>query len=167
MKQLLPLLLASVMAVPTLSAETFTDGGSTYTYSVKSTQQLNSGVKHSRLRFTSPRTLNVQIVEVDLTDPNVRVESALGTGVPFKAQTLVNLYNAKKNEGRKPLVVQNANFWAMSSQGNIIDDGKYAANSCLGGFMVNDDIIFETNSATDSWVARRCMAYSVLAMARP
>ncbi len=152
MKQLFPLLLASVMAVPTLSAETFTDGGSTYTYSVKSTQQLNSGVKHSRLRFTSPRTLNVQIVEVDLTDPNVRVESALGTGVPFKAQSLVSLYNAKKNEGRKPLVVQNANFWAMSSQGNIIDDGKYAANSCLGGFMVNDDIIFETNSYSDTWV---------------
>ncbi len=152
MKRLLSMLLASVMVAPVVSAETFTDGGSTYTYTVKQTQQLNSGVKHSRLRFSSPRTLNVQIVEVDLTDPNVRVEAALGTGVPFKAQTLVNLYNAKKNEGRKPLVVQNANFWAMSSQGSIIDDGKYAANSCLGGFMVNDDIIFETNCNSDTWV---------------
>ncbi len=150
LRETILLTLAALCGPQSLLADSFTAGGETYTYTEKQTQQLNSGVVHHRLRFTAPTSLNVQIVEVDLTNSNVRVETTLGSDKMFATQTLPNRYSALKSAGRKPLVIQNASFWSMSSQST--DAGQWATTCPLGGLMQNQTIVTETNYSSDTWV---------------
>lgn len=72
------ILVTLLACMPMLHAESFTANSETYTYTVQSTSTPSSGVKHTRLRFSAPNTCNVSIVEVDLTNPDVRVEAFIG-----------------------------------------------------------------------------------------
>lgn len=149
MKKIFTLLAVLSACVPLLKAESFTAGGETYTYEVKSSSTPSNGVKYSRLRFSSPNTCNVSIVEVDLTNPDVRVETFIGQDKMFKTETLTGMDTRKKSAGRNPVVAQNGHFWSMSSQTTAA--GIHATNTCLGGAMVNGHIITETNWAYDQW----------------
>ena len=150
MKKIYTIIAALLVCFPMLKAESFTASNETYTYSIISTSTPSSGVKHTRMRFSAPNTSNVSIVEVDLTNPNVRVEAFLGQDKMFKTEALTNLYTRKKNEGRIPVLAQNGHFWSMSSQ-TTTSAGVHATTTCLGGAMVNGHIITETNWAYDQW----------------
>lgn len=104
MKKIYTIIAALLVCFPMLKAESFTASNETYTYSIISTSTPSSGVKHTRMRFSAPNTSNVSIVEVDLTNPNVRVEAFLGQDKMFKTEALTNLYTRKKNEGRIPVL---------------------------------------------------------------
>lgn len=144
-KQFFSFLALTAMALPMSSnAESFTAGGETYTYTVLENKTLSSGVTHHRLRFTSPVTINVNIVTADLSNPDVRVEAFTGSDMALKREAMTTHYTRKKNAGRHPIASQNAHFWSMSSQ-TTTDAGVYATNTCLGGAMVNGEIITETN----------------------
>lgn len=60
-------------------------------------------------------------------------------------------FSARKTaEGRNPIVMQNGHFWSMSSQTGT-SAGVHATTTCLGGCMVNGEIITETNWGLDQW----------------
>ena len=150
MKKIFTLLVVLSACVPLLKAESFTAGGETYTYAVKDSSTPSAGVKYTRMRFTSPNACNVSLVEVDLTNPDVRVETFVGQDKMFKTESLTDLYKRKKNAGRIPVLAQNGHFWSMSSQTGT-SAGVHATTTCLGGAMVNGHIITETNWAHDQW----------------
>lgn len=150
MKKLLLLLVATMVCVPMLQAETFTAGGETYTYTVNELRKMSSGVTYQRLRFTSPVTINVNLVTADLSDEDVRVEAFLGQDKLLKTEKMTTGFTRRKNAGRNPVACQNAHFWSMSSQTGT-DAGVYATNTCLGGAMVNGEIVTETNSYMDQY----------------
>lgn len=140
-------LLASVMSI---NAESFTAGGETYTYTVTTTSTPGDGVKHTRMRFSAPSACNVSIVEVDLTNSAVRAEAFIGLDEIMKTEKPTVFSARKTAEGRNPIVVQNGHFWSMSSQTGT-SAGVHATTTCLGGCMVNGEIITETNWVHDQW----------------
>lgn len=143
----------SVMALAmafVLNAESFTAGGETYNYTVTSSSTPSSGVKHTRMRFTSPSSCNVSIVEVDLTNSNVQVEAFTASDALLKTEKMTSFYTRKKNAGRNAVVTQNGHFWSMSSQ-TTTSAGVHATNTLLGGCMVNGSIKTETNYLHDQW----------------
>ncbi len=150
MKKLILPLVFSAMTVVSASAESFSAGGETYTYTVKSTSTPSDGVKYTRMRFTAPSSCNVSIAEVDLTNKNVRVEAWTGSDGLLKTEKLTTFSARKTSEGLKPVVVQNGHFWSMSSQTGT-SAGVHATTTLLGGCMVNGKIKTETNWANDQW----------------
>lgn len=150
MKKLLLSLVAALVCMPMLQAESFTAGGETYTYTVTKSSTPSSGVKHTRMRFTAPSSCNVSIVEVDLTNPDVRVEAFLGQDKIMKTEKMTTGFARRKSAGRHPVVSQNGHFWSMSSQTGT-SAGVHATNTLLGGCMVNGSIITETNYVMDQW----------------
>lgn len=131
-------------------AESFTAGGETYTYTITSSSTPSDGVKHTRMRFTAPSACNISIVEVDLTNPNVKVEAFTASDALLKTEKMTSFYTRKKNAGRNAVVTQNGHFWSMSSQTNT-SAGVHATNTLLGGCMVNGAIKTETNYLHDQW----------------
>ncbi len=150
MKKLLLLLVVTLACVPMLQAETFTAGGETYTYTVNELKKMSSGVTYQRLRFTSPVTINVNLVTADLSDEDVRVEAFLGQDKIMKTEKMTAGFARRKSAGRNPVACQNAHFWSMSSQTGT-SAGVHATNTLLGGCMVNGSIITETNYVMDQW----------------
>ena len=150
MKKLLLFILVALACMPMLRAESFTAGGETFTYTVKEQKTLSSGVTHHRLRFTSPVTINVNIVTADLSNSDVRVEAFLGQDKLMKTEKMTTGFTRRKNAGRNPIACQNAHFWSMSTQTGT-DAGVYATTTCLGGAMVNGEIVTETNSYMDQY----------------
>ena len=110
MKKIFTLLVVLSACVPLLKAESFTAGGETYSYEVKDSSTPSAGVKYTRMRFTSPNACNVSLVEVDLTNPDVRVETFVGQDKMFKTESLTALYKRKKEEGRIPVLAQNGHI---------------------------------------------------------
>ncbi len=149
MKKLLSILML-VAFVPSLNAESFTKGGETYTYTVMGSSSPSDGVKHTRMRFSAPSSCNVSIVEVDLDNPNVRVEAFTANDSLLQLEAMTKFYTRKKNEGRTPVVTQNGHFWSMSSQTGT-SAGVHATQTLLGGCMVNGSIQTETNYVMDQW----------------
>lgn len=139
-----------VTSVFVASAESFTAGNETYTYSVTSSSTPSAGVKHTRMRFTAPSACNVSIVEVDLNNTEVRVEAFIGQDKLQNLEKLTAFSARKSSAGSNPIVVQNGHFWSMSSQ-TTTSAGVHATNTCLGGCMVNGKIITETNYVYDQW----------------
>ena len=92
------------------NAESFTAGGETYTYTVTKSSAPSSGVKHTRMRFTDPSACNVSIVEVDLTNPDVKVEAFTGSDALLKTEKMTSFYTRKKNAGSNVVVAQNGHF---------------------------------------------------------
>lgn len=150
MKKLGTLILGLMACVPLANAESFTAGGKTYNYSVVSSSEPSAGVKHTRMRFTSPSTFNVSVMEVNLSNPDVSVEVFAGQDQLFKTESLTNLYTRKQNAGRNIVAAQNGHFWSMSTQ-STTSAGVYAINTLLGGAMVNGKILTETNYTNDQW----------------
>ena len=132
------------------NAESFTKGGETYTYTITKTSTPQTGIKHTRMRFTAPSACNVSIVEVDLTNPNVEVEAFTASDALLKTEKMTSFYTRKKNAGRNAVVTQNGHFWSMSSQ-TTTSAGVHATNTLLGGCMVNGSIKTETNYLHDQW----------------
>lgn len=150
MKKLITTILL-LMACWSLSyAESFTAGGESYTYTIAEQKALSSGVTHYRLRFTAPTTINVNIVTADLSNSDVRAEAFIGQDKLMKTEKMTSVFSRKKSAGRSPVASQNAHFWSMSSQ-TTTDAGVYATNTCLGGAMVNGEIVTETNSYMDQY----------------
>ena len=149
MRKIFLSVMACMMALMA-NAESFTAGGETYTYTVKSSSTPSSGVKHTRMRFTSPATCNVSVVEVDLTNSNVKVEAFTASDALLKTEKMTTLYTRKKNAGRNAVVTQNGHFWSMSNQTGT-SAGVHATNTLLGGCMVNGVIKTETNWTNDQW----------------
>ena len=149
MKKLLSILMLMAF-VPSLNAESFTKGGETYTYTVTSTSTPKTGIKHTRMRFSAPSSCNVSIVEVDLTNSNLRVEAFTANDSLLQLEAMTKFYTRKKNAGRNPIVTQNGHFWSMSSQSGT-SAGVHATQTLLGGCMVNGSIQTETNYVLDQW----------------
>ena len=74
-----------------VNAESFTAGGETYTYTVTSSSTPSSGIKHTRMRFTAPSSCNVSIVEVDLSNTDVRVEAFTANDSLLQLEAMTNL----------------------------------------------------------------------------
>ena len=139
-------LVMSLMA----TAESFTAGNETYTYTVTGSSIPSAGIKHTRMRFTAPSACNVSIVEVDLTNPDLRVEAFTANDSLLQLEAMTNCYTRKKVTGRTAVVTQNGHFWSMSSQTGT-SAGVHATQTLLGGCMVNGSIQTETNYVMDQW----------------
>lgn len=150
MKNRIICLLTIIVQVVALKAESFTAANETYTYTVTTSSTPSDGVTHTRMRFSAPSACNVSIVEVDLSNPNVRVEAFIGQDKLQKLEKPTVFSARKVSEGRNPIVVQNGHFWSMSSQ-TTTSAGVHATQTCLGGCMVNGSIITETNYINDQW----------------
>ncbi len=133
-----------------VGAESFTKGGETYTYTVTNSSTPTNGVKHTRMRFTAPSACNVSIVEVDLKNPDLRVEAFTANDSLLQLEAMTNFYTRKKAAGRTAVVTQNGHFWSMSSQTGT-SAGVHATQTLLGGCMVNGSIQTETNYVMDQW----------------
>ena len=131
-------------------AESFSAGGETYTYTVTKSSTPTSGIKHTRMRFTAPSSCNVSIVEVDLTNPDLRVEAFTANDSLLQTEAMTSFYKRKQNMGRTAVVTQNGHFWSMSSQ-TTTSAGVHATNTLLGGCLVNGSIQTESNYVNDQW----------------
>lgn len=131
-------------------AESFSAGGETYTYTVTNSSTPTSGVKHTRMRFTAPSACNVSIVEVDLTNPDLRIEAFTANDSLLQTEAMTSFYKRKQNAGKTAVVTQNGHFWSMSSQ-TTTSAGVHATNTLLGGCLVNGSIQTETNYTYDQW----------------
>lgn len=149
MKKFYLSLMACLLAVVS-NAESFTAGGETYTYTVTKSSTPTSGIKHTRMRFTAPSSCNVSLVEVDLTNPDLRVEAFTANDALLQTEAMTSFYNRKLNAGQTAIVTQNGHFWSMSSQ-TTTSAGVHATNTLLGGCMVNGSIKTETNYINDQW----------------
>lgn len=150
MKKFYISLVALITIMPMTNAESFSAGGETYTYTVTNSSTPSSGVKHTRMRFTTPSSCNVSIVEVDLTNPDIEVKAWIGGDKMFTLEKPTTMSSRKISAGLSPVVAQNGHFWSMSSQ-STTSAGVYATRTCLGGCMVDGRIITETNYVNDQW----------------
>ena len=93
--------------------------------------------------------LNVYVLEVDLNNPNNRVETTLGYNKLGRTEALSNAYFRNRTATKRPVAGCNANFWVVSSSG--APWSSFQLGSPQGGVVRNDTTIVNDNTTWDWW----------------
>lgn len=110
-------------------------------------RQVGPGTVYRRLRMpTYP--LNINMLEVDVTNPNVRIETTQANEKLFGTETLVNAAARQSTEGHRPFAGANGNFWCVTQSYPYSD---YLIGTTFNANLRNGKIITETNCAANQW----------------
>lgn len=93
--------------------------------------------------------LNVYVLEADVTNPHMRVETTIGYNTVGRTEALVNAYKRNRTATRRPVAACNGNFWIVSGSGapwNV-----YALGTPMGAAVRNDTTFVNTNMTADQW----------------
>lgn len=120
------LVFAAVMAAgaffitpPQGHAENINIGNGTYNFTRQVDRQVAPGVKYTYFLCTGRGAAgtHVYVTEVDLTNPNVKVEYLTANGtMGGSTKTLANIASANTSTNHKVVAGANANFWITSEQ---------------------------------------------------
>ncbi|MBQ9072920.1 MAG: phosphodiester glycosidase family protein [Muribaculaceae bacterium] len=148
-KIILSLLLAST-AMTGIFAEdqsTINLNGKDYTIDELIVRQEGPGITYRRIRIPD-YPLNVNMLEVDLTNPYNRVETMQASETLYKTEKLVTAATRYTTDDKRVIGGANANFWCVSSQQPHSD---LLIGATYNGNLRNGKIITETNAYSDQW----------------
>ncbi len=93
--------------------------------------------------------LNVYVLEADVTNPHMRVETTIGKSRVGTTERLVDAYTRNRTATRRPVAACNGNFWVVGGSGapwNI-----YCLGTPMGAVVRNDTTYVNTNMTADQW----------------
>lgn len=93
--------------------------------------------------------LNVYVLEADVTNPHMRVETTVGYNTVGRTEALVNAYKRNRTATRRPVAACNGNFWIVSGSGapwNV-----WGLGTPMGAAVRNDTTYVNTNMTADQW----------------
>ena len=111
------------------------------------TREEGPGILYRRVRIPG-YPLNVNIVEVDLTNPYNRVETMQASETLYKTEKLETAAKRYTTDEKRVIAGANANFWCVSSQPPHSD---LLIGATYNGNLRNGQIITETNAHSDQW----------------
>lgn len=143
------LLLATVGALTCITAHAdFTIDDINYHVDTLVHRQVGPGMVNTIVRIPD-YPLNVYVTEVDLNNPNNRVETTIGYNTVGRTESLANAYTRNRTATKRPVVGCNANFWVVS--GNGAPWSSFQLGTPLGGVVRNDTTLVNDNTTWDWW----------------
>ena len=148
-KTLLSMVLLAVGATSLFAQETPTIiiNDKSYDAEYLITREEGPGILYRRVRIPG-YPLNVNIVEVDLTNPYNRVETMQASETLYKTEKLETAAKRYTTDEKRVIAGANANFWCVSSQPPHSD---LLIGATYNGNLRNGQIITETNAHSDQW----------------
>ena len=146
-KNLLLLLALVALAMPAARAD-FVINEKTYSVDTLVHRQVGPGMVNTIVRIPG-YPLNVYVTEVDLNNPNNRIETTIGYNTVGRTEALVNAYSRNRTAAKRPVVGCNANFWVVT--GNGAPWSSYQLGTPLGGVVRNDTSLVNDNTTWDWW----------------
>lgn len=128
-------------------AETVNLGGTDYTVETKIDRQLAPGVQYLRLRLPDYQ-LNVNLLKVDLTNPDVIVETTTANEKSRGTELLTAAASRHTSAGHKPVAAANGNFWGTKSE---YPHGDVFSGIAKNASMRNGKLVTESNQYLDPW----------------
>lgn len=142
--KLLLLLLLVASAVLPAHAD-FVLNGKTYSADTLIRRQVGPGMMNTIVRIPD-WPLNIYVVEVDLNDPNNRVETTYAYNTLGKTEKLADAVVRHRTPTKRPIAACNANFWVVSGSLTAFENGFP-----LGGVVCNDTTVVNDNNTYDTW----------------
>ena len=146
-RNLLLLLGLVACAVGTARAD-FVINDNTYRADTLVHRQVGPGMVNTIVRIPD-YPLNVYVTEVDLNNPNNRVETTIGYNTVGRTEALANAYKRNRTATKRPVVGCNANFWVVG--GNGAPWSSFQLGTPLGGVIRNDTVLVNDNTTWDWW----------------
>ncbi len=134
------------MIATTAMADVTVDGKS-YTVDTIIHRQVGPGIMHSVIRLPD-YPLNVYISEMDITNPNNRIESTFSRGRLGQLEALEEAAVRNRTATKRPIVLVNGNFWVVSTSQPW---ASFQLDFPLGGVVRNDTVIVNPNCTYDQW----------------
>ena len=141
------LLVVATLTCLSTRAEFVIDGKS-YGVDTLVHRQVGPGMVNTIVRIPG-YPLNVYVMEVDLNNPNNRVETTIGYNTVGRTEALANAYNRNRTATKRPVAGCNANFWVVS--GNGAPWSSFQLGTPLGGVIRNDTALVNDNMTNDWW----------------
>ena len=141
------MLMLAVMACLSAHAD-FLINDKTYSADTLVHRQVGPGMVNTIVRIPG-YPLNVYVMEVDLNDPNNRVETTIGYNTVGRTEALANAYTRNRTATKRPVAGCNANFWVVS--GNGAPWSSFQLGTPLGGVVRNDTTLVNDNTTWDWW----------------
>ena len=110
---------AMLAGVPQIFAENINIGNGTYNFTREVDREVAPGVKYTYFKCNDRGTYgtHVYVTEVDLTNPNVKIEYLTANGtMGGTTKTLANIASENTSANHKVVAGANANFWITSEQ---------------------------------------------------
>ncbi len=111
-------------------------------------RQVGPGMVNTIVRIPE-YPLNVYVMEVDLNNPNNRIETTIGYNTVGRTEALANAYTRNRTATKRPVAGCNANFWVVS--GNGAPWSSFQLGTPLGGVVRNDTTLVNDNTTWDWW----------------
>ncbi len=147
MKKILLFLL--ILASTSILADAeFVIDGQTYAVDTLVHRQVGPGMVNTIVRIPG-YPLNVYVMEVDLNNPNNRVETTIGYNTVGRTEALANAYTRNRTATKRPVAGCNANFWVVT--GNGTPWSSFQLGTPLGGVVRNDTTLVNDNTTWDWW----------------
>ena len=146
MKKFFTLLILLAAVAQWASADIYFDKKSWHADTLQR-RQVGPGTVNTIIRLPE-YPLNMYILEVDLTDPGVRIETTIGQNRVGTTEKLSDAVVRNRTATTRPFAACNANFWATSS--NTLW-ARFMLSSPLGGVVKNDTTFVNTNTSYDQW----------------
>lgn len=127
--------------------ETITIDGREYAVDTLTERQIGPGTLYRRLRIPE-YPLNINMLEVDVTDPNVRIETTQANEKLFGTELLVKAAERQSYEEHRAFAGANGNFWCVTTSYPYSD---YLVGTTFNANLRNGKIITETNCAANQW----------------
>ncbi|MBR5685979.1 MAG: phosphodiester glycosidase family protein [Muribaculaceae bacterium] len=141
------LLILSILACASARAD-FVIDNTTYTVDTLVHRQVGPGMVNTIVRIPG-YPLNVYVLEVDLNNPNNRVETTIGYNTVGRTEALANAYTRNRTATKRPVAGCNGNFWVVT--GNGAPWSSYQLGTPLGGVVRNDTSLVNDNTTWDWW----------------
>lgn len=144
------LLLAAALGA--CAATAMADGGieidgTVYRVDTLIEQKVGPGTLYRRLRLPQ-YPLNVNMLQVDLKDPSVRVETTQAGDMLFGTERLVDAADRQSVPGHRAFAGANGNFWCVSQSYPYSD---WLLGTTFNANLRNGVTITETNCAANQW----------------
>lgn len=110
-------------------------------------RQVGPGTMYRRLRIPQ-YPLNINMLQVDVTNPNVRIETTQANDKLFGTERLVDAAARQSAPGHRPFAGANGNFWCVTTSYPYSD---YLVGTTFNANLRNGMIITETNCAANQW----------------
>lgn len=147
MKKILLFLL--ILASTSILADAeFVIDSQTYAVDTLVHRQVGPGMVNTIVRIPG-YPLNVYVMEVDLNNPNNRVETTIGYNTVGRTEALANAYTRNRTATKRPVAGCNANFWVVT--GNGAPWSSFQLGTPLGGVVRNDTTLVNDNTTWDWW----------------
>lgn len=143
----LALAAVGVISLPAEETKTVTLKGTEYAINELIVRQEGPGITYRRIRIPD-YPLNVNMLQVDLTNPYNRIETMQASETLYKTEKLATAYTRYTTDEKRVIGGANANFWCVSGQQPYSD---LLIGATFNGNLRNGQIITETNAYSDQW----------------